>query len=117
MKVFANKVAQERKERLEKSISAQIQYQYPPLLASRRGGDYLGEAVRLRISWDEVCEEVKIATGASPREVLEALGKRLGRDSKDRFLKVIHDKMCNMVMQMFANENNEIINETMRISN
>ena len=91
MKVFANKVAQERKERLEKSISAQIQYQYPPLLASRRGGDYLGEAVRLRISWDEVCEEVKIATGASPREVLEALGKRLGRDSEDRFLKVIHE--------------------------
>ena len=43
----------------------------------------------MRISWDDVSEEVKIATGASPREVLEALGERLGRDSEDRFLKVI----------------------------
>ena len=87
MKVFANKIAQERKERLEKSISAQIQYQYPPLLVSRkggRGGCCFGEAVRVRISWDDVSEEVKIATGASPREVLEALGERLGRDSEDR---------------------------------
>ena len=44
--------------------------------------------MRVRISWDDVSEEVKIATGASPREVLEALGARLGRDSDDRFLKV-----------------------------
>ena len=47
--------------------------------------------MRLRITWDEVCEEVKIATGASPTEVLDALGKRLGRDSEDRFLKVMYD--------------------------
>ena len=76
----------------EKSISAQIQYQYPPLLARKcdnlHGCFGEAEAVRVRISWDDVSEEVKIATGASPREVLEALGARLGRDSDDRFLKV-----------------------------
>ena len=87
MKVFANKIAQERKGRLEKSISDQIQYQYPPLMA-RKGDHGFGETVRVRILWDDASEDVTIAAGASPTEVLRDLGERLGRDSDGRFLKV-----------------------------
>ena len=49
MKVFANKVAQERKERLEKSISAQIQYQYPPLLV-RKSNSQTWDSIQLNFN-------------------------------------------------------------------
>ena len=48
----------------EKSITAQIEYQYPPLLA-RKGGDHHGcfgeAAVRVRIVWDDVSEEGRLS--------------------------------------------------------
>jgi uncharacterized ubiquitin-like protein YukD len=76
----------------EKSITAQIMYQYPPRIVSHPNNEHnFGERIPIRIVWDETDakEEIEISADSTPVEVLKELASRRERDSEGCFLKVI----------------------------
>lgn len=78
MKVFANKLAQERRARLKESWRDRIMYQYPARLACNLSRKKSG-VISVELSWDNHVE-TEINIDLTAEELLLYLGRQLGLD-------------------------------------
>lgn len=79
MKVFANKLAQERRARLKDSWKDRIMYQYPARLACNLSKRKKNNIIPVELSWDKNLE-TEINIDLTAEELVFQLGRKFGYD-------------------------------------